>query len=262
MSTEQMGEEGFRWFLGIVEDIEGDPKQLGRVRVRIHNEHDEGVETDDLEWCQVLMPNTSECVGGVGDTPGLSVGTNVVGFFVDGQEKQLAMILGSYPTIPDMDDSKHALSYLARGKQTLEKEVIGPEPASAYGAKYPFNRVIQTKSGHVIELDDTPENERIHIFHKSGTYIEINSQGQIVLKSVADNYEIVKTKKTLYVGGDLNIEAVGTVNITAPTVNIKGNVNVEGKVTVSEDVVASGISLKDHKHGQVKAGPDKTGKPE
>ncbi len=40
MTTLSVGEEGFFWFFGVVEDIE-DPLQVGRVRVRIYNQHNE-----------------------------------------------------------------------------------------------------------------------------------------------------------------------------------------------------------------------------
>ncbi|MNR28703.1 hypothetical protein D3C85_1460390 [compost metagenome] len=41
-----------------------------------------------------------------------------------------------------------------------------------------------------------------------------------------------------------------------------GNQHVTGTVTVSEDVVAAGISLVKHLHGEVMTGGGKTGKPE
>jgi phage baseplate assembly protein V len=57
--------------------------------------------------------------------------------------------------------------------------------------------------------------------------------------------------------------------ITAPSgvviegdVTITGELGVIGNVTASEDVTASGISLKEHKHGNVQAGAAKTGAPE
>lgn len=269
MTTKNLGEEGFRWFLGIVEDIAADEKMLGRVKVRILNEHDENVQTEDLALCMVMMPNTSSGVEGVGDTPNLSVGSRVVGFFIDGEEKQLGMIIGTYPIIPDNKDDLHSLSYLARGKQIIQKEPVGPEPASAYGAQYPYNRVITTRSGHVIELDDTPDNSRIHIYHKSGSYLEINNDGQVVLKSLADNFEIVKTNKTLYVGGDLNIETVGvvnikakTANITATTTNINGDLKVSGKIDATGEVTGNGIKLSTHKHGGVQSGGSTTSGPQ
>ena len=252
MST-QLGEDGFRWFIGIVEDIQ-DPLHLGRAKVRVLNEHDD-IHTDDLTWSHVALPTTSGSVQGVGDTPSLQLGSKVIGFYMDNNEKQLAMILASFPVIPDMQDDKHSISYLARGKQILEKNIVGPEPESAFAAQYPYNRVIGTRSGHIIELDDTPENERIHIYHKSGSYTEINKDGRVVNKSVADNIEVVQSNKTLFVQGDMNIEIKGNCTITCPTINVKGDLIVDGKV------VSNGIELASHKHSGVQSGGSNTGSP-
>ena len=49
------------------------------------------------------------------------------------------------------------------------------EMPSGYRAEYPYNTTYTTKSGHAIELDDTPGYERIHIWHKSGSYEEISN---------------------------------------------------------------------------------------
>jgi hypothetical protein len=211
MTTRQLGQEGFRWFLGIVEDI-NDPKKLGRVKARAINE-DDGLQTDELSWAHILMPSTSACVDGVGDTPNLSVGSRVIGFFLDGEEKQQPMILGSFPTIPGNDENRHSLSWLHRGKNIISKSQVGPEPQSPYAAEYPFNRTITTKAGHVIELDDTPENERVHIFHRSGSYIEINNEGRVVIKSVADSLDITDGTKTIFTSADLDIKTQGTTTI-------------------------------------------------
>lgn len=210
----QMGESGFRWFFGIVEDIK-DPLMLGRVKVRIINEHDDKVKTGDLTWSHVMMPTTSGSFHGVGDTPGLLVGSSVLGFFIDSNEKQLAMILGSFPIIPGMDKDKHSISTLAREKQNIEKEKIGPEPASPYKAEYPFNRVIHSRSGHVIEIDDTPQHERIHIYHKAGAYIEIDAEGNLVIKSTKNRFDIVGGNQEVYVKGNAKIEVEGTCDIHA-----------------------------------------------
>ena len=106
MTTQKIGQEGFRWFFGIVEDVI-DPMRLGRIRVRVLNEHDDNVDTDQLPWAQVLMPVTSASLAGVGSTPlGIERGSRVMGFFVDGNEKQMPMILGSFHTIPGNDQSR------------------------------------------------------------------------------------------------------------------------------------------------------------
>lgn len=49
------------------------------------------------------------------------------------------------------------------------------QPASDYATEYPYNTVTTTKSGHAIELDDTPGHERIHWWHRSGSYEEISN---------------------------------------------------------------------------------------
>jgi len=46
---------------------------------------------------------------------------------------------------------------------------------TAYNTTYPYNTTYTTKSGHAIELDDTPGHERIHIWHRSGCYEEISN---------------------------------------------------------------------------------------
>jgi len=46
---------------------------------------------------------------------------------------------------------------------------------TAYATEYPYNTTYTTKSGHAIELDDTPGNERVHIWHRSGCYEEISN---------------------------------------------------------------------------------------
>lgn len=253
MTTQQLGEEGFRWFIGIVEDID-DPKKLGRAKVRILNEHDE-VETDNIPWAHVMMPTTSAGVEGVGETPYLSVGSRIVGFFMDGGEKQMPMIIGSFPTIPSNDDNKHSLSWLARGKNTISKETIGAEPSSPYAAEYPYNKVIQTKSGHVIELDDTPENTRVHIYHNSGTYIEINNEGRLVIKSVGDTINVVGGNYTVSVEGNADFKIKGTTTFECDNVNITGDLKVTGEVE------GKGVKLSTHTHGGVESGTSSTLKP-
>ena len=62
------------------------------------------------------------------------------------------------------------------------------EPDSAFNGAYPYNKVTQTESGHIIEIDDTPGSERIHIYHKSGTYVEIDSNGSMVKRTKGSSY--------------------------------------------------------------------------
>tara|TARA_Y100001949_G_scaffold163033_3_gene156581 strand:- start:45 stop:578 length:534 start_codon:yes stop_codon:yes gene_type:complete len=55
----------------------------------------------------------------------------------------------------------------------------------------------------------------------------------------------------------------GKAKIIAPGgVTILGDVTITGLVTVSDDVIAAGISLVNHVHSGVQSGPSSTGKPQ
>jgi hypothetical protein len=54
-------------------------------------------------------------------------------------------------------------------------------------SEYPNSNILETQSGHVITLDDTTGNERIRVYHTSGSYIEIRPDGTFVQKSVNTN---------------------------------------------------------------------------
>lgn len=83
------------------------------------------------------------------------------------------------------------------------------EPGSAYNAKYPYNRVIETAAGHSIELDDTPGSERIMIYHNSGSYLQVDSSGTTTNKATNDKYDINENNMHVYVGGRCDVTIQG-----------------------------------------------------
>jgi len=99
-----MGMDGFIWFTGVVED-RNDPSQLGRVRVRCvghHTDDKSKIPTADLPWAHVMHPVTDPSMNGMGNTPSFMVeGTWVVGFFMDAEDKQQPIIIGTLPGVPD-----------------------------------------------------------------------------------------------------------------------------------------------------------------
>ena len=101
--SEFMGKNGFNWFVGVVED-RNDPKKLGRLRVRCLGYHTEDLlklPTADLPWAHVMNPVTSATVSGLGQSPlGTVEGSWVVGFFQDGTDAQMPVIIGTLPGIP------------------------------------------------------------------------------------------------------------------------------------------------------------------
>lgn len=126
------------------------------------------------------------------------------------------------------------------------------EPEPAYCSIYPYNKVFETESGHIVEYDDTAGHERIQIYHRTGTYIEIDANGTVTQRTMGDSFNLVdhnqyvkiekdstvtvKGTAKIYVlgdadiqvdknarmkvGEDMNVEVAGTFNMKAKEVNI------------------------------------------
>ncbi len=74
---------------------------------------------------------------------------------------------------------------------------------------YPFNQVKETESGHVFEVDDSPNARRIHEMHAAGTYREIQDDGTRVVRVIGDDYEIVVRNKNVLIRGGCNVTIQG-----------------------------------------------------
>ena len=88
-------------------------------------------------------------------------------------------------------------------KEALLKPIINrfSEPLPPYNAVYPYNHVQQTESGHVFEFDDTPDSERVHLYHRSGSFLEYHPDGTVVTKSVNEAYNIVHSNSYEHIEG-------------------------------------------------------------
>lgn len=73
------------------------------------------------------------------------------------------------------------------------------EPHDNYkNSIYPKRKVLTFSERKIlIEWDDTPGNETIHIFHPKGTFIEINNEGKLIIHSEDEEFEIVKNHKKI-----------------------------------------------------------------
>ena len=98
---------------------------------------------------------------------------------------------------------------------------------------YPYNKVHQSESGHVFEVDDTLGKERINVHHRSGTFHEIHADGSEVTRIVNNNYTAILKDDKVYIAGNTDLQVGhGNVNITVNTGNVdmkvmKGNVTSE-----------------------------------
>ena len=197
----------FTWFIGKVESIT-DPENLNRVKVRCYGYHTQDtseVSTDDLPFATVVMPVTAASLKGIGGNHHLEIGSWVFGFFRDGPSAQDPMVVGSIATQED-------------GVQDIPTE------------SSETNKVYKSKAGHLIEIDNTEGSERINVKHKSGTTINISSDG------------------TVFVNASNN-----TVDITGNT-TVHGNLRVNGTTHSTGDVstdAGNAPTLAGHRHVEV-----------
>ena len=110
---------------------------------------------------------------------------------------------------------KNQVSSVSTVSTTSKKETAGsfnePQPRGTNTTGvYPFNHVHESESGHIHEVDDTPEGERLFTQHTAGTYEEIIADGTKTVKVVGDNYELIAGGSNVYVRGNINLTCSGT----------------------------------------------------
>jgi hypothetical protein len=119
-------------------------------------------------------------------------------------------------------------------------------PENTYATEYPYGHVYESESGHLLEFDDTPNKERILLYHHSGTETEITAEGtknEVNKDSThtiteKDNKVYIKGSSDLTIGGrhKIIINADGAANNNydiqvGPNANVniqvdKGNINM------------------------------------
>lgn len=244
-----------------------------RVRIfGYHPEEKNRVKTSDLPWAHPLQDIGSASISGVGRSPtGLVTGSHVFGFFRDGMNAQQPVVMFSVGGIPSeladktkgfndptgtypLEKDKPDTNRLATGEETdktiieerkkgIKKDVLvaldseekekWSEPESPYKTKYPNNKVFATKSGMVEEWDDTPEKERHHTYHPSGSFEEVangwekNPNGTRVHKVKGNNYEIIAGDDFVHIKGAAKITIDGSAKLYVGASEDSGDLNIQ-----------------------------------
>ncbi len=110
-----IGRDGFRWWIGQVAPFESGTGQENqnngggwgnRAKVRIlgyHSFDEAELSNEDLPWAQVLLPTTSGSgAGNVATNTKLRPSDSVFGFFLDGDNAQIPVILGVFGRTSDV----------------------------------------------------------------------------------------------------------------------------------------------------------------
>lgn len=88
------------------------------------------------------------------------------------------------------------------------------EMLPAYRPEFPHNTVIHAgESGNFIEVDDTYNAERIHVFHRSGAHIEMRPDGSVKYRTTNKRQDITLGDHDIVVRGDFNITVDGATKL-------------------------------------------------
>ena len=256
------------WYRGVVED-NNDPEQMGRVKVRIMGIHsedtpDESVSSSHLPWAEVMGGTSFGLISGVGISSVLRQGTWVwVRLYQNDQENPV--VVGTISGIPSSSSGGFSdpsgkypksnrlgvpdINEVARGK--IETSVINKKNSSLFApetsqspSQYPNNNVIESESGHMIELDDTPGNERIQIIGHSGNYLEMKIS-EVIEKAVNNRVNLIVNDLLEKIGNNrtLTITETSTRSAKTETSNIETTYILTAGTSVNIVVGGSSVNI-------------------
>lgn len=213
-ATEKKNDHRGLTFLGTVSDNK-DPMKLKRVRIKVP-ELIEG-DGEDLPWA---MPVTEDF------------------------EHVKVPEIGTVVYVQLQKGDKHYPIYF--GSSTSNKQVI----PSILGTNYPDRYGMRDSKNNYFFVDKM--TGEVEFQHHSGTKINVDDSGKVVINAVSD----------------LELHVAGTITSDAPTWNHTGDLNLIGNETVTGTITSIGeitgalIQLSHHQHNGVRNGNSLTGPPQ
>ncbi len=244
------------FYKGVVED-NNDPEKLGRVRVRIIGVHDVDVPTEDLLWVEVMGSPTLGGTSGIGWSTVPVKGTYVWLFFEEGHFNHpvvFGTVIGQQTEANDVGFSieeageyiekrygeSSDINEIARGvitentvimkKNTTLDESDSYTEVAQLPSVYPHNNVLETHSGHMLELDDTNGAERVQLIDTHGNYSEMKLT-EYIDKAVADKVNLIMGNLKEHIVKDVLRNIDGNV-----TEHIKGNQDLLNDGNIGSEV--------------------------
>jgi hypothetical protein len=177
-------------------------------------------------------------IGNLLHTPHL-LNTPTYNYLNKSDMNSLARGTNFYPITPSSSyDSSRGMSIPKAGPGGASWSM----PESAFNSSYPNNVTRQTPSGMVEEFDGTPNSTRYHLYHPSGTRVEIDNSGVRATRVNSDDYVEVTGNGHVFIKGDYNIVIAGPANIMAKDkvqILAEGEVNAEFRNDVNFTISGS-----------------------
>jgi len=169
---------------------------------------------------------------------------------------------GLYPRVEYFGSNN--INYAATGGKRNDLNLSATYPGINFNlgvpsvaSQYPYNQVQETVSGHIIEFDDTPGNERVLIKHNSGSGVELKSDGSVLMSSTNQKVEVVGGDNTIVVEGEANLVYKGNLNLKVVgdfNVDVTGDYNMNVAGNRSENITGSDRKTVNGNVGQIVRG--------
>lgn len=193
-----------------------DPLKAGRVKINIFGVYD-SLSEEEIPWAiyaDSFMGGSSEA----GSIVVPEIGAHVWCFF-EGGDHHLPVFWAGAPAVKDnIPDT--------------------PEESRSEESTYPHNKVFKTAGGFVFEIDDSDGNQRLRIYHPSGSSRMIDNDGNVSETIVGD--------KETALSGDLNETRSGNLNDNVEgdrTMTSGGSTTVEAGGDITIDAGGSTITI-------------------
>ncbi|NWJ45562.1 MAG: VgrG-related protein [Chloroflexi bacterium] len=217
--AEQVGGGENHWELsrgvviGIVTNL-NDPDNLGRVKIKFPWLPQADGQDIESNWARVAMP---------------MAGNNRGFFFMPEVNDEVLVAF-------EQGDLQHPyiIGALWNGKDAP------PELSQALSSGVVKQRLIKSKSGHIITLDESDDKPKISIVDKTGSNkIIIDSQNNTITIESKDKISITSTTK------DIELKAAaGKVTLDAKEIEIKSSTNTKISATAKMEVQGLNLEMK------------------
>lgn len=138
------------------------------------------------------------------------------------------------------------LPMLLNNKNRTDGAKIWGVPRTCFDPEYPFNHVTYTESGHLFEMDDTPNHERVRLLHRSMSYLEYQNNGDKIDNVVGDAYYTTDASKFSHILGNDVQNIGGGLSLYLNTRLQKGNdgyIKVGDKSNFSIETIDGNITI-------------------
>ena len=231
-----IGRDGFRWWIGQIPPTASAPEQADgegwgfRYKVRILGYHTDNISElpdEDLPWAGVMMPTTAGSGGGgFSQSARINQGDIVVGFFLDGDDAQIPVIMGAFgktqftpsdqPSTPfapftgyttnikrpdTKSDRESAGQSSQDQKQPRNIQDVGPLNQNNEGKGKAKEVKASSATGNVITFADTTEdNFATEVTGILGNLINVITEGTDFLQDIQNATKKIQVLANQFVG--------------------------------------------------------------